>query len=504
VARFFPILFLAIVFLQAPYAFGTDDKATELRGANAFALSPGGRYVAVVKDGSLEIHRGASGHLLLLASLPLLSESPPRLQYVDQSLLVVGLPQRSLLFTVPDLVDSRSLGSYSAPVEDERVSSDGQVLVRKLGTHIEEWNLGTEIGIADRWSLSPFTPEDSIADTLLADLGPVDPSRTPVAWIGRLEGWRVAGARQVAFSPTLAKVGILHEQGLFIRDRASEQVRRVAGTAPFGRIELISDSLVIATVPQDRNVAIWDLSQHSPLGFVEAGDLNFQPVEIASWNATAFALDGQRSMLAMINGHQVLVWDLKRGSTHALFADPHPLGQRANFGAVTLSTDGQMLATGDDSGVVHVWDLSTNTKIAELPPHSAGIRRLSISGETLASQDETSVLRLHRLDEFDSTQIFLAWGTPTSSSEVRIPYRLDGNAGVSVRISNQLGQVVWRKHLSSREAELILSRPRTLSWACVDSMGVRVPGTDYHVVVKSGDYRGRHTIVNAFGTFTMP
>jgi len=399
---------------------------------------------------------------------------------------VLALGGRDGTIRLWDLEQQREvavLGGHADMISRLAFSPDGRTLVSKAGDIVRLWDLerGEEIA-----ALKYTSGVNSVA------FGP-DGRMLASGGGGKVYLWDVeqhmevavlkGGASSVAFSPDGKVLASGGPSGIHLWD-----VERQVEVASFGHnadcIAFSPDGRILASGGWDRIVRLWDVGQQREIaalkGHVDAiRSLAFRPdgrvlasgdrsgrvrlwdveqqTEIAVLDtsyphlyALSFSPDG--TVLAVGNSDGADLWDV---ASRRKIVDFKTEALKV-FSALGFGPDGRTLALGGLGGTIWLWDVAQRREIAVLKGHTCWVTSLAFSpdGTMLASGSHDGTVVLWDLLRVTSTSVpdrnpalpertalLPAYPNP-SNLGVWIPYELAGDAKVTIRIYNILGQVV--------------------------------------------------------------
>lgn len=103
----------------------------------------------------------------------------------------------------------------------------------------------------------------------------------------------------------------------------------------------------------------------------------------------------------------------------------------SGFTSTQIHPDGMIVATGSSGGVVRVWDVKSQSKVADFEGHTGGISSMSFSENgyyfATAAQDSTIKLwDLRKLENFQTLTLAVSWPlfsscVSTHASDFSIP-----------------------------------------------------------------------------------
>jgi WD40 repeat protein/transcriptional regulator with XRE-family HTH domain len=179
-------------------------------------------------------------------------------------------------------------------------------------------------------------------------------------------------------------------------------------TAAVYSVALSTDGQLAATAGQDGTVRLWDLafaasdrgepstarrpvSAVSPAASPSMGrSLAVLDGHAAGVYAVTLSADGQLVASGGQDG-AVRLWDWRGGRCLAVLE-----GHSAAVWGVALSSDTQLVASTGQDGTLHLWDANSGQRLAVLHGHTAGVRTVAVSadGQLVASGGWDGTLRL--------------------------------------------------------------------------------------------------------------
>ncbi|MBE2193680.1 MAG: WD40 repeat domain-containing protein [Anaerolinea sp.] len=127
------------------------------------------------------------------------------------------------------------------------------------------------------------------------------------------------------------------------------------------------DSLALA-LGSLQGVCLFDLSQNPPQ---QSAYLQETPFDSGGISALAWSSDGTRLAVARYDG-VISVWDLQTQRRIAVMR-----GHIGSVNGVAFSPDGTLLASGGDDSLVRLWDAATGALNGALPKHRSRIQAIA-------------------------------------------------------------------------------------------------------------------------------
>jgi outer membrane protein assembly factor BamB len=168
--------------------------------------------------------------------------------------------------------------------------------------------------------------------------------------------------------------------GTVLRDLESGQVLVDLGNQGIDKVALSADgNLLVATVPFNRVVGLWDLSQNKQLAVFEDPDADANPAALSG--------DGRMIVTALDDGTAV-VWDVATRQRAAVLKGHGDTVNRAAF-----SADGKLVVTASDDKSARVWNAQTGAEVVSFTGHEGRVVDAAFSPDgrrvVTASDDKT-------------------------------------------------------------------------------------------------------------------
>ena len=190
----------------------------------------------------------------------------------------------------------------------------------------------------------------------------------------------------VAFSPLdsslIASAGEDNTIKLWnLRQNSVKTLRGHEGTV--GSVAFSPDGELLVSGSDDSTIKWWDISRWQHVTSHEPISIRI-PFQV---NEVTFSSDGQ---LIAITGKHVKLFDV----IHQI--EVGTLQHDEWTWSAAFSPDGQLLASGDHNGIVHVWNVQERRIIAQLERHSAAVGSVKFSpdGRTLVSAGNDGLINL--------------------------------------------------------------------------------------------------------------
>lgn len=288
-----------------------------------------------------------------------------------------------------------TLGKTNDVIMQVKFNPDGTKLVSSGEKAVRMWDVKQQIAIGKPVIDAPFS-FNTVA------FAPDGQGLVSSYSDGKIYGWRLP-TRQPLFEP----ITQAHKSQLL--DLAFSPAGDHLATAgidgkaiviayPSGRVvgPAFSDSQQIGTVlftakghiliggGMDGAIYLWDMEKHKPLASTPQGHEQAITDLQLSWNGTLLATLGR--------DQQIRLW--KIASAYPMAAERQVTGRSAK--GVVFSNDGKQLAAGDDTGVVHIWNLNKAEAPRLLQQHQHQVWALAFSptGNLLASGDRLGQVAL--------------------------------------------------------------------------------------------------------------
>ncbi len=410
-------------------------------------FSPDGKLVATASaDGTIRIWDSRSGQERLLLDTG--SHRPMKAVDFHPQGRYLASGGNDRIVRVWDLVSGepiRELEGHSHWVQDVAFSPDGKLLasvgkdgmveiwewdkaeIRAKLSSYEDWPMasvdftpdGRHVAAGDLsgqlifWSIAQPTPESVITiEDIPPDIqgipgfvGAIDlsPDGRRVAGInprGTAYIWSVDGgepllsidadtasASDLAFSPDgrwLASAGVDRQGHIWDAATGDLLLNLVGHTDRIYSVAFAPDGRRLVTAGEDQTARIWNISL--------AREVASTPTDTAV-TALAFGAEGQMIVAGLQGRAAPSVWDLENGEMRSLGGD-HTEGSWATRLAVT--SNGQMAAVAGIDHRVHLWSLSTEQALSDLPPQDGRVDAVAFSpdGLTLAAGGSDGVVEL--------------------------------------------------------------------------------------------------------------
>ena len=267
-----------------------------------------------------------------------------------------------------------------------------------------------------------------------------------------------------AVSPdgTGVAVAELERIGVLRFDRSPPRPTFSAAASPEA-LAYSSDGRMLASGGNDGWLTIWDARTGARLG---------SPVRASSEIVWDVAIDPAGTMLVGVGyGDFVSRWTIARegGRVRLVPARPHLLhGHSGAVSSVAFSPDSRLLATGDNQGVIRLWDARTGAGFGEAlsaAGRSIGDLAFRPDSKILASGDDSGAIRLW--DVAEGREL----GRPLRAhvgGVASLSFRADGEQLASADINNAVlvwDSVLWSTDWSRLAGRLCAAVSRSLTRA---------------------------------------
>ena len=243
-----------------------------------------------------------------------------------------------------------TLAGHMGGVQSVALSADGQMLAA-----------GSEMGPIHLWDVDTRTHKNTL--------------------IGHR--WKVNSVSFSADSQTLASGGADGTVRLWDMETGALRNTLTGHTNEVQSVSFTPDSQTLASGSWDRTIRLWD---------VDAATL--KNTLTGHTNRLTFSPDGQTLASSSVQG--INLFDVETATLKATLT-----GHTAVTLTVAFSSDGQMLASGNTDGTLHLWDVPTGVHKHMINAHTEDVQTLDVQsvafspdGSTLASGGEDWTVRL--------------------------------------------------------------------------------------------------------------
>lgn len=220
-----------------------------------------------------------------------------------------------------------------------------------------------------------------------------------------------------------------------------------------------NDGQRIVTASRDRTAALWDVGEQTLLQrFAEGHDF------LAS--SSVFFAGGARLATGAGDG-TVRIWDVATG-TEIL-----TLEGTGRTATLAVSDDGRWIATGSAGNEALIWDARTGEQVATLSGHEATVTAMSFTsdGALLATGDDLGLCRLWQLDEVTAAWRGSHWLLGHSRSISAMSFVDDGTRLVTASGDNTCGQ--WDVATGQEITDSVLRHPAWIADMAISRDGTR-------------------------------
>ena len=186
---------------------------------------------------------------------------------------------------------------------------------------------------------------------------------------------RASSMRDLAFSDEGSKLVSIGHEGrpdLGCNDRCLAVDSGVAKTLVESRMSLLPGGRQLVEAAHDGSVRLWNVEGEEP-------PVNLSPgLETRAQGNVAKIASGNGQRLAVANNRQIGVWDVTR-RTRLLLLDFDLLGVPTFLGAFALSSDGTRLASGNEDGIIRVWEVPSGQLLYQFKAHAGPVRSIAFN-----------------------------------------------------------------------------------------------------------------------------
>ena len=196
---------------------------------------------------------------------------------------------------------------------------------------------------------------------------------------GRSEGRTFKGQgvsmRDLAFSDEGSKLVSIGTKAAQIWDATTGALLSTrVGQNPSWNVgmSLLPGGRQLVEVAHDGSVRLWNVEGEEP-------PVNLSPgLETRAQGNVAKIASGNGQRLAVANNRQIGVWDVTR-RTRLLLLDFDLLGVPTFLGAFALSSDGTRLASGNEDGIIRVWEVPSGQLLYQFKAHAGPVRSIAFN-----------------------------------------------------------------------------------------------------------------------------
>ena len=228
-----------------------------------------------------------------------------------------------------------------------------------------------------------------------------------------------SSVQAVAFSPVDASLVASAGRNRTIKLwdwRAGTLVAMFSGhTDTVNSVVFSPDGTLLASGGDDYKCKLWDVQNQQTIATLE----HITGRNLSQIKAVAFSPDGE---LLATAGFHVKLWEVSNQTEKAT------LRHDGYVWALAFSLDGQLLAAGDNTGTVKIWDVQNQQAIAHLAGDTTTVSSVTFSpdGRILASAGYQGHIKLWTVANWELLGTLQNWGTAFT-----VDFSSDGKALVS-------------------------------------------------------------------------
>jgi len=157
---------------------------------------------------------------------------------------------------------------------------------------------------------------------------------------------------------------------------------------PVTALAFAPDGRVLASGGEDKTVRLWDIENAREIAVLHGHN----DVVLA----VTFSPDGELVASTALSDRGVQLWDVQKKECRAILC-----GAVATFTCMAFTRDSHILVTGDEHGVVRLWNVGSFKQKTMFPAHEGWVKGLAVSSttETLVTAGNDGLVKVWDLAE---------------------------------------------------------------------------------------------------------